>query len=246
MALSVIPHQFNTQVTALPPFIFWDDFCDEYALTSNEPVSASSPWIGTALSSGTTSQASTAADVNTGVLILSGAGTTDNSGSQIQLDMQICQMVAGKHYEYRTRHKSSDGTQDEVFSGVAVADTTLLDGTGTLAGGLTHTDSIGFYKPDGGTLVYGVVRAASVQLATGAYNIDPTANHDFWWKLDVNPSDVTTGTVTFFVDGYQIGQITGTLPANTVFLSPAHSFVTGDNVGTKTNTVDYIGLLIER
>lgn len=243
MAITSIPFHFNTQVSALPAFEFWDDFNDEYAAG---PVTGSSPWISTLLSSGTASQASTAADQAHGVIILGGAATTDNSGAQIQADMQYVQMVAGKRYEYRVRHKMLDGTQDEFFSGVAVADTTLLDGTGTLAGGLTNTDCIGFYKPDGAALLYGVVRGASVQLATGGIAYDPTLMHDMWWRLDVNPSDVTIGDITFFLDGVSIGTLHGAIPLNTVFLSPAHAFVTGDNLLTKTNTVDYIGYLAER
>lgn len=243
MSITSIPSRFNTQLSALPPFEFWDDFNDEYAAG---PVTGTSPWISTLLSSGTASQASTAADQNCGVIILGGAATTDNSGAQIQADMQYVQMVAGKHYEYRVRHKMLDGTQDEFFSGIAIADTTLCDGTGTLAGGLTHTDSIGFYKPDGGTLLYGVVRGASVQLATGGISYDPTTFHDMWWKLDVKSSDVTVGDVAFYLDGAEIGRLHGAIPLNSVFLSPAHAFVTGDNLLTKTNTVDYIGCLIER
>ena len=227
-------------------FYFFDDFMDEYALTSNLPVAASSPWVGTALSSGTFAMST---DAKGGVCVLSGAGTTDNSGAQIQQDMEVWSLEAGKEVWFTARLKASDATQSEVFVGLAITDTTLLDATGTLAAGMTHSDSVGFYKPDGETNWYGVVRRDSVQANTGAIG---TSADDTYILLEarvvMDPTTAGKGRVTYFVNGAEVGRIDSTtLPYDSEeFLALSVAMNSGDNSGTKTVTVDFIGAAQQR
>jgi len=248
MATSNTPTQFANFPAGPDYYHFFDDFDDELALTSNLPVAASSRWIGTALSSGTFAQST---DEKFGVAVLSGAATTDNSGAQIQADMETFSFVTSKQTDFIVRLKLSDATQDEFFAGLAITDPTLLDGTGTLAGGLTHTDSIGFYKPDGGTDVYLVVRRDSVNVASfsvGAVAADTYAV--FAFRVEMS-STAGTGVVRAAKDGNWVttsgGAYSTTIPYDSEeVLTPSIAFNTGDNSGTKTMTVDYVGARQER
>lgn len=217
-------------------YAFWCEFDNE---------ESPNPFTGTALSSGTIAVTT---DEEYGVATLSGAATTDNSGYQLQSDMEAFAIVTGKEAGITCRVKLSDGTQDELFVGASITDTTMLDGTGTLAGGMTMTDSFGFYKPDGSTLTYGTIRRDSVQLATGGVAVDFTSYKIL--DIKVQPSGTTAGSgkITFYVDGVMLGSLDSTtLPySGEEILALALAFVTGDNTGTKTCKPDYIGAFIER
>lgn len=219
---------------------FWEDFNDEYALTSNLPVAASSPWIGTALNSGTFAQTT---DEKFGVAVISGAATTDNSGAQIQLDMETFSLTAGKALRSLGKFKLSESTQNEVLIGFCITDTTLLDGTGTLAAGLTFTDGVGFYKPDGETNLYGFIRRDSVQISTGAYSFDPTTYNVLSFEVQPSSGTAATANVSFFINGVSIGTLsTTTAPQESEeVLALSVAFLSGDALGTKTATLDYVG-----
>lgn len=244
MAQTYKPYGFENFPLEADWYVVQDDFDKEYPLTTNLPVSATSPYVGTALAVGTFAQTT---DEKFGVAVFSGAATTDNSGVQIQRDMETFSITASKYLQFMTKLKLSDGTQDEFFAGLGITDTTFLDGTGTLAGGLTHTDSVGFYKPDGESNVYGVMRRDSVTLATGAYAITGTSYNVF--SFEVRPS-ATAGTakVLFMVNGVVIGDLDSTTAPQEAeeILTPTLAFVTGDASGTKTMTVDYYRCRQER
>lgn len=236
---------------SLPPAIFFDDFIDEYALTSNLPVAASSPWIGTALNSGTFAQTD-AVNEAPGVATLSGAATTDDSGVQIQQDTEWICLNAGKWTCFTTRVKLSDGTQDELFAGIALTDTTLIDGAGTMAAGLTHTDSIAFYKPDGEATIYGIIRrdstsGAASHAVTGAISATLTdwAVLSFVVQMDTTAG---SGTVIFYINGTEVGRLSSsTMPyAAEEPLAISLATLSGVNTGTKTCKVDFVGVMQER
>lgn len=237
MALNNIDHRFKNFPLAPDVSGRWVDFDSE----EDEAL-----FTKTALASGT---GVVTVDENHGIYRQSGAATTDNSGSQIQLDMEPVSLNAGKTVLFMMRGgKCSDGTQDEFFTGLAITDTTLLDGTGTLAGGLTHTDSIGFYKPDGESNVYGVIRRDSVQLATGAYAMTMTNYNVYAMRIEMDPSTAGKGRVIFYVNGTEIGRLDSTtMPYDAEeILAPSIAFVTGDASGTKTCDHDFIGWQVER
>lgn len=247
MSVKIQTANFNNFPLGPDWFVFWEDFNDEYALASNEPVAASSPWIGTALSSGTFAQST---DEKFGVAVLSGAATTDNTGSQIQGDMEFIALVAGKRTRFMTRLKLSDATQDEVLAAIAITDTTLIDGTGTMAGGLSHTDSLGAYKPDGSTDIFFYVRRDSVNTNIGPFSskIVAATYAVIAFEVEMDPVVAGRGKMSCYIDGTQVGVITSdTFPYESEeVLTPSIAFVTGDALLTKTCTVDYIGVAQER
>lgn len=236
MALTYRDHKFRDFPNGPNTYLWWCDFDteeDEARFTK------------TALSSGTGVMT---VDENFGVYRQSGAATTDDSGSQLQGDMEHCSLNASKRLSFVCRGaKCSDGTQDEFMCGLCITDTTLLDATGTLAAGLTFTDGIGFYKPDGEANVYGFIRRDSVQLATGAYAITSTSHNVFSFEVAMG-AVAGTGTVTFFVNGIRIGSLDSTtIPYDSEeILTPSLAFNTGNATGTKTCDWDCVGVEIER
>ena len=247
MAQTYFPARWESFPAGPDFYEFWEDFDDEYALSSNLPVATSSPWVGTALNTGTFAQTT---DEKFGVAVFSGAGTTDNSGAQIQGDMEDVSLVTSKTTRFLVRFKLSDSTQSEFFAGLGITDTTFLDGTGTLAAGLTHTDSVGFYKPDGEQNVYLVVRRDSVNVAAQSVTAISDATYVVLGFEVAMSSTAGTGTVRVSVDGNWVasaGTFSTVMPYDTEeVLTPTISFLSGDATGTKTATVDYIGVLQER
>lgn len=227
-------------------FYQWEDFNDEYALTSNLPVAASSPWVGTALTTGTFAQTT---DEQYGIAVLSGAATTDNSGTQIQRDMECNTIQKGRKQRYMARFKLSDVTQSELFLGLSITDTTLLDGGGTLASGMTASDAVGFYKPDGEAYIYIINRWNSAQAVTGAVNrtaLVADTWYQVWFEIEPDSNTDGIGKIRYGGEGITVGvmQVT-TLPYDEV-LTESIAFVTGDASGTKTCSIDYTGTLVER
>ncbi len=248
MAQTYKPWQFEPFPAGPHSYCFWEDFDDEYALTSNLPVAASSGWIGTALNSGTFAQS---VDEQFGVAVLSGAATTDNSGAQIQRDMEITALVTGKVTEFIVRLKCNEITENEFAAGLSLTDTTMLDGVGTLAAGLTPTDFVGFYKPDGAADVYFVVRRDSVNVVTFSVTSIVASTYVVLAFRAEMSATAGTGTFRVAVDGNYVtnsgGGYTTVAPYSAEeILTPALAFVTGDNLSTKTMTVDYIGCNMER
>ena len=244
--MSVNPYQFSNWPNAPKYYVFWEDFGKEYPLTSNLPVTATSPYSATALNTGTFAQTT---DEGLAVAVLSGAATTDNSGVQLQGDMETFSLIAGKRVRALTRWKCSDGTEDEVYFGIGITDTTFIDGAGTLAAGLTHTDSVGVYKPDGEANLYGVVRRDSVNvIVTGAVPITATSYNTIGFEVLMDPTTAGLGYFNFFVNGTQYtGGSSTVMPYSAEeILTPTFAFLTGNATGTKTCTVDFMGVMQER
>lgn len=219
-------------------FEIWEDWTDEYAAG---PVTGTSPWIVTLLASGTSTMST---DAQGGKIILAGT-TTDNSGAQVQMDYAAFNFATGTNIRCVWDATVSVTHDTEIFGGLAVTDTTLLDGTGTLGGGLTFSNGVGFYHPDDGSTgpsyIYGVLQLGSVTSATGPILIDLTTNHVFAFEVQMDPTTAQTGIVTFYIDGVYAGELRSTaFTAATTFLTPSLSITTGTNVG-HTFTNDYIG-----
>ena len=228
-------------------FYFWDDFTDEYGLTSDLPTASSSPWVGTAASSGTFAMST---DAKGGVAVFSSANNGDNSGAQIQQDMEVWTLEAGKEVWFTARLKMSDVTQAEAFVGIAITDTSVLDGGGSLASGVTVTDGFGFYKPDGETNWYGVLRRDSVQVTTGTL---ATAVADtyimFEARVVMDPSTAGKGRVYYFIDGAEVARLDSTtMPYSAEeVLAGTVAFLSAEaNGGVKTLTLDFFGAAQQR
>ena len=224
----------------------WEDFDDEYTLTA-----AASPWIGTALASGTGVMT---ADEQYGVLTLSGNATSDNSGYQLQADMENFALVTGKRSRFAARFKLSDATNSHFFVGASITDTTICDGADGIAG-LTPTDCVGFYKADDAATIAIVVKrdSAVVCNSTLATLSDDTY---YWVMFEVEMTDTAgKGNVSAWVFNGTTGALIATsgpissttLPYSTEeILAPAVALVSGNATGTKTASVDCIGWQVQR
>jgi hypothetical protein len=247
MAQTNYPHQWKAFPAGPDFFDFWEDWADEYTGQTTS-AAAGNRWINTLLSSGTFAQTT---DEKFGVAVLSGAATTDNSGAQIQADMETCSLVTSKTTRFMVRLKLNEITENEFAAGLSITDTTMLDGVGTLAAGLTPTDFVGFYKPDGAADVYCVVRRDSVNVVAFSVGAVVADTYAVWAFEVVMSSTAGTGTIRAAKDGNWVQQSGGAystvMPYDSEeILTPAVAFVTGDNVSTKTCTVDYLGVLQER
>lgn len=236
-----------------PPraYVFWDDFDDELALTSNLPVAASSGWIGATKGSGTVSFAT---DEEYGVAVLSGQATTDNSSAQMIRDMETAGLIAGKTTRFLSRFKLSDATNSHSFAGLTLTDSTILDGADGIAG-LTASDCVGFFKPDDGASIDLVVVRDSV--VTCRSTVATLADATYYWfafEVQMDPTTAGKGMARGWVfnsNGVLVGQSgpvsSVTMPYSTEeILCPAVAMVSGNNTGTKTMTVDAIGMMIDR
>jgi hypothetical protein len=202
----------------------------------------------TALNSGT---GAVTVDRKFGVYRMSGAATTDNSGFQMQMDMEAFSLVAGKKTRFETKVQCTDMTESEILAGLIITDTTLIDAGGTFAAAdLTHSDGVGWYKPDGQTTWYAYIIRDSVIVAssgpfTGVAN-DTDLRLGIEVRMDANTAG--KGKALFYMQGQQMcGLDSTTMPYDSEeILTPSAAFNTGDNVGTKTCDWDYIRAAQER
>lgn len=231
-----------------PPTYFtqWEDWNDEYTLTA-----AASPWIGTALSSGT---GVLTTDEQYGVLRLSGNATSDNSGYQVQRDMETAALLTGKKTRFMCRVKLSDATNSHFFAGLSITDTTVLDGADAVAG-LTASDCVGLFKADDAATLALVVKRDSVVVASTSFATLEDATY-YWLAFEVNMSNTAgTGTVRAWVYNGTTGGLlfsSGGVTSSTMpysgeeILTETLALVSGNATGTKTADIDCIGTMIER
>jgi len=227
---------------------FFDDFDNTYALTSNLPVSASSPWIGASLNGGTATFAQSAfatyGDAN-----LSTGTTGSDDGIEIVSDYEFANLVTGKRTQFMARFKAGSTSTglwflgaSKDYSGGAAA---VLGTTATLASCINVTDAWGFVLVGG--VAYGVVRRDAVQLATAAYTLDYTAYTNFAIEF-VMGSTAGSGYARFIVnDTVEIGRIDSTtMPYETE--ETMRLAIAGINSTGAANTaaIGYIGCRVER
>jgi adhesin HecA-like repeat protein len=176
---------------------------------------------------------------NGGVMRLSGAATTDNSGGQIQANGSHV-ATAGKALHFKTRCQitestsTNSATESDLFLGFFPVDTSIEASL--------PADGIYFVKADGGTTISCIVRVGSssttITPTATAFTMDGS-NHTY--GISVYPNG-TSSTVEFNIDGVTVARHTGvSLPASTVYLTPSVAFQSGDNTGTKWCDVDYVG-----
>ena len=233
-SLGQLWHQFPSG----PHYYFWEDFDEE---TSTSPAE----WSGTAIASGT---AVMTVDELGGVVRLANNGTDDDSGFQIQTDMELFALQASKELRFLSRLKTSDVTQTSFFVGIAITDTTIQHATtDTLAAGLTITDGIGFYKPDGEATIYGVIVRDSVLVATGTLKaLTDATYHVLAFKVEMTDT-AGKGTVYFYIDGVELGRNSSTtMPySSEEILTGALSWKSTE-AAANTCDVDSIGVVVDR
>ena len=218
-------------------FEAFDDFAEEI----------SGPYVATSIASGTFAKTT---DEAYGVAVLSGVATTDDTGYQLQRDMEIFTLLIGKNTDCFARLKLSEATQSSLFMGLAISDTTIQHATtDTVAGGLTISDGVGWYKPDGEATAYGVIMRDSVIANTGAIVTLVDATYvTLAVRVTMDPTTLGKGTAYFYADGAIVGALNSlTMPYSAEeVLTPSVSFKSGSATGTMTCTVDFLGARQER
>lgn len=215
-----------------------EDWVDEYAAG---PVTGTSPWISTLLASGT---ATTSGDGNLGAIVLSGAGTADNSGAQVQYDTEWITSAASRNATFGAYFKMSNVTDQHFFAGFAVTDTTLLDGADAIAG-LTAADCIGFFKPDDAATMYMVAKATTGGVVlNSAVPVTLVADTYYWMEFVVRWTSTTAGTVSAYVNGLWVGDYP-LLSGPTTDMAPSVAQVSGTASGTISSTIRKVYAAIE-
>lgn len=215
----------------IPHVTFFEDFLSDLNTTA---------WSGTAASSGTGAVSDSVPD---GVLRLSGAATTDDSGYQIQQSSEVIAFQAGFRYHFQARvrlgNTSSTGdtvTQSDFLFGVAVTDTSLIASK--------PTDGVYFLKDDGAATISCIVRRDSSDVASAA--AVATLVEATWYDLaiEVVPSKASgaVATVNFYIDRALVASLsTTTLPYEAEeYHALSVAFFSGDNSGTRWCDIDYI------
>lgn len=218
-------------------FEFWDDFLSEEGVTN---------FTSTAIASGATAVTT---DEKFGVLSFANNGTDDNSGAQIQGDMEMVSLATGKKTDFMARFQASDVDASSFFLGLSITDTSIQHATtDTLAGGLTITDGIGFYSPDTEGNIYGVIRRGSVQANTGSLASLADATYaTLSFRVEMDASTAGKGTVYFYKDGVLLGSLTSTtMPYDSEeILTPSIAWKT-TAASAQTAKADFCGARQER
>lgn len=184
-------------------------------------------------------------DKTYGILRLSGAATTDNSGYEYQYDGETIALVANKITLFTTSIKLNETTsanvaaESDFITGICITDTDLLG---------AFTDGIYFQKNDGDAYLDCHVKRDSVDSASLAV-ATLVAGVTYVLEIKVVMSATAgTGTAYFYVNGAEVAKITSvTMPYDgEEYLTSSLTFQTGDNTGTKWADYDYIGAWVQR
>jgi hypothetical protein len=219
-----------------------DYFYKEWDFLSDEELTE---FTATAIAGGSGAVVDT---VHGGVLSLTAAATTDNSGANLQADASYLTLGLGREVIFWARaalHESTStnaATESDIFLGLFVkADTDL---TGAVV------DGVYFRKDDGDTNIDVSIHGASA--ASGSDNVATMVSgdvyKDFLIHVVMDPTVAAKGTATFYIDGTAVAANvpSGAFPLVSVILSPGAEFNTGDNTGTKALYIDFIRLLATR
>jgi hypothetical protein len=207
------------------------DFIDKGDLAS---------FTGTAIAAGTVAQVAGAGGAN-GVIRLSGAATTANSGYQLQ--------TPANHYAFNYLKGAN------FITSIKLSDSTLLDGflfglvpTGTDIIGTVPTDGVWLQKPINSTglnLCYGSGSTITTYALPFVFD-----NNSHTFSVQVNPDIVAgNGQIVVLVDGQTIYDThiafnsfsaALNLPPSTTYLALSIAQRTGSAVGTQYFDVDFI------
>jgi len=207
-----------------------------FDFTTDEDLNA---FVVTAVSSGTaavTDNNSGPAGSN-GVLLLSGAATTDDSGSNITGDSEWIRITSSKTVWFQTRVLLSDATESDLLAGIAITDTSLIASA--------PSDGIYFLKSDGAATYQIIVRVGSATNTVATFPALTAATwYDLAFRLAVDSGGV--GTLTAWQDGTTMTQSrVASLPTSEA-LTAALAFQSGTATGTIYAGVDNIGVWANR
>lgn len=166
------------------------------------------------------------ADTAGGELALTSAATTNDDGASIQGN-EIFLPASGRTIWFAARVKNSKVDQSDMFFGLTQNFATNPEAV------LTASNRIGFQIDDGGASVLCKTEASDTETSTdsGADMVNDT-----YINLALKVSG--TGAVEFFVNGALVATHSTNIP--TTELAPAAFSLSGDNLGTRVTTLDYI------
>ena len=192
----------------------------------------------TAISSGTNSVLDTGPG---GLMRISGAATTDDSGGEWQVDSASIVLPVSKTVRMLSRHIISDATQSDFRVGLATLDTSIIASAPTNAVMVSKTD--GAATLDFIVIVGGVTTYSQASIATIA---DATA-FELAIEVVVSATSGTADSVRVWFNGTSVVNARAvSVPLATSLMSGVIAFQSGDNVGTKTCDTDYFGVEVGR
>ena len=190
---------------------------------------AAADWVVTTTEagSGDATEALAADELNGALLITN--DNADNDLDALQGNEETWKLASGKKCWFETKLKISDATQTDLFVGLAITDTTVLD----------TTDRVGFQKDDGDTNIDFLTEKDSTETNTDTGS-DAVANTyvtlSFYWDGSAN--------VYAYVDRVLKATHTANIPDDENLALTVH--LQNGEAAAKTCTIDYLYVLMER
>lgn len=164
---------------------------------------------------------------------LAGAGTTDDSGGQIQNSGCTVNLVAGIPIramvtaQFSETTSTNGATQSDFYFGLMIVDTSIVASA-------PNDTSFYFRKDDGDTNIDCVtkVTTATASATTAVATLD-SSEHDYEVRVTPRIGDATAALVEFFIDGVLVHSESVTGLTASVDLVWSLAYQTGDNTGTK-------------
>lgn len=202
--------------------VYFNDFlvAQDYAATD---------WIVTTTEAGAgDATEAIAADERSGALLLTN-DAADNDLDALQSAEEFTSLTVGKRLWFETKLKISDATQSDLFVGLAITDTTVLD----------TSDRVGFQKDDGDANIDVLTEKNGTETNTDS-GVDIVADTyvtlGFYWD-GVNK-------VKFFVNRSLVASHTTNVPDDENLALTIH--IQNGEAVAKTCTVDYFYVCQER
>lgn len=166
------------------------------------------------------------ADTSGGELALTSTATTDNDGASIQGN-EIFKAATGGYMSFQTRVKNSKVAQSDMCFGFTVNFATDPEAM------LAAADRICFQVDDGSAVILCKTESGGTETST---TTTVSMVDDTYITLAIQV--VGTSTANFYINGNLVAQHTTNIP--TTELTVAAMSVSGDNLGTRATTLDYI------
>lgn len=198
----------------------------EYFFLTDEELTE---FTATAVSLGTAAISDT---VPGGALAVSGAATTDDSGSNIQLDAAPVLLTSGQNARLLIELQINDVVESDLMVGFGVVDTSVIAGI---------SDFVGFRKVDGSAALQGYfIRDTGTAQTVALGTLVNDTKVILALETSVGPSGA--GRTVFYVNGSAAGYLDHTVNHLSENQStPTIAFQSGNNVGTKTLLVHKLG-----
>lgn len=161
-----------------------------------------------------------------GELALTSAATTDNDGASIQGN-EIFLPASGKYMYFSTRVKNTKVDQTDMCFGFTVNFATNPENM------LTAADRICFQVDDGDASILCKTESGGTETSTDS-GVDMV--NDTYIVLSIAVEN--TNVVRFYINGQNVATHTTNIPVTE--LTVAAMSLSGDNLGTRATTLDYI------